>query len=103
MDSENSGQPELSKELEGAIIEAIGDSAKMAREMFREALIPAVKSIVDLATFDSNSKLRFEAAKYVVERNLGKVADKLQMGTMWDELFSEIEAHANQGQGPEPS
>ena len=63
-----------------------------ARKIFREGLVPATQSIVHLAAFSKNDRIRLDASKYVVERNLGKVAEKLAMGDVWEKLFSDIAA-----------
>jgi len=70
--------------------------AETARRMFAEGLVPAVESIVHLAAFSKNDRIRLDAAKYVTERNLGKVADKLGLGEVWTDLFNEITAKAKE-------
>ena len=49
--------------------------AQHAKRIFREHLVPAALSIAHLAVFGTNDKLRLDAAKYVVERNLGRIQD----------------------------
>ena len=61
-----------------------------ARRLLREALVPAVQSIIDLAAYGKAERIRLDAAKYITERNLGKVADKLSIGSDWIELLGEI-------------
>jgi hypothetical protein len=46
-----------------------------ARRLFREALPVATLGILSLARNSTNDRVRFDACKYVVERNLGKVGD----------------------------
>lgn len=66
------------------------DEFVAARQLLREGLVPAVKSIVHIAQHSSNDRTRADASKYVIERNLGKVADKLALGDHWDSLLGEI-------------
>lgn len=51
------------------------DQAQHARDIFKEAAPMAARAICHLATFSRNERVRLDAAKYVVERNLGRVAD----------------------------
>ena len=44
---------------------------QIAKKLFRENLVTATQAICHLAVYGMNEKLRFDAAKYVVERNLG--------------------------------
>jgi len=62
----------------------------VARTIFREGLVPATQSIVHMAAFASNDRIRLDAAKYVVERNLGKVAEKLALGDVWEKLLADV-------------
>lgn len=46
-----------------------------AGRIFTEALPMAAKAITHLARFSKNEQLRFKAATYVVERNIGKISE----------------------------
>jgi hypothetical protein len=72
-----------------------------AKELLRENLVPAVQEVVNLAAYAKNERIRFEASKYVLERNLGKLADKLPIGDMWDTLFAEIVSNSANNKPPE--
>jgi hypothetical protein len=48
---------------------------KLAEKMFRENAARATDAIVWLALYSKNEKLRFDAARYITDRVLGKVND----------------------------
>lgn len=48
---------------------------ELATRLFKEALPIAVANIARVAEHAANDKTRFEAAKYIVERNLGRLQD----------------------------
>jgi|SRR5262245_19353278 len=48
---------------------------QIANTILREALPIAVSSLVHLSQHAANDKTRLEAAKYIVERNLGRLSD----------------------------
>ena len=52
-----------------------GDDVVTAARVFRENAVPAAQSIVHLALYSGNESLRFRAAQYVIERNMGRVQD----------------------------
>jgi len=62
----------------------------MGQRFFEDNLPQAVLSIVKVARHSENDKLRFDAAKYIVERVLGKIQDT---GTTekaaWEKLIDE--------------
>jgi hypothetical protein len=51
-----------------------GNARDHANDIFRTWAPAAAHTICELATVCPDPKLRFEAAKYVTERNLGKVS-----------------------------
>lgn len=64
--------------LKGLVFEAAlnGESEQeTAGRVFRENLPLAAQAIVHVARYASNERIRLDAAKYVVERNLGRLAD----------------------------
>jgi hypothetical protein len=67
-----------------------GSTVDMGRRHFEENLPQAVLAIVKVARHSENDKLRFEAAKYIVERVLGKIQDT---GThekqAWEQLLED--------------
>lgn len=54
-----------------------GNLQEAAKRIFEENAIMAAHSICHIALYDENSKLRLDASKYVIERNLGKIGDPL--------------------------
>ena len=80
------------EELREVVFGPSKSEIEAARRMFREGLIPAVQSIIDLAAYGKNESTRLSASRYIVERNLGKVADRLLTNDAWSELLGEITA-----------
>ena len=54
-----------------------------ANEGFADALPDAVIAIAHTAKYGDNAKLRLDAAKYIIERCMGKVPDKVKISA-WD-------------------
>ena len=77
-------------ELQELVFGPSASELEAAHSAFREGLVPATQAIVHLAHFSKNDRIRLDAAKYVVERNLGKVSQKVAMGDVWEQLFSEL-------------
>lgn len=61
----------------------------LARRIFREALPAAACTVVD-TMLGGSEKVRLDAAKYIVERNLGKIGEDLSMGS--NDLLTEMAA-----------
>jgi hypothetical protein len=84
---------------------------EMAERIFEENLPVAAQAVCHLALNAGNSQVRFAAARYVIERKLGKVVDPSQirkdgtdpllafMGdvTMSDEDYAQIKVNAGVG------
>jgi hypothetical protein len=69
-------EPDFEKQLKALQDErsVLGeDEQTQAKRLFRENLIPSVLSICHTAMHSPNDALRFKAAQYVVERNLGLI------------------------------
>jgi hypothetical protein len=83
------------------------DEVALAERIFRENLPVAAQAICHLARTATSQNMRMAAAKYVVERNLGRVVDPSSLPTKgedpWDKLLAgtisntveEAEVHAN--------
>jgi hypothetical protein len=52
-----------------------GNETEAAKRIFKESAVLAAQAICHIAVYDDNSRVRLDAAKYVVERNLGKLGD----------------------------
>jgi len=52
-----------------------GDDLAASERIFAENAVPAALSLVHLAVHSSNERIRLEASKYVVDRNLGRIGD----------------------------
>ena len=63
---------------------------EVSRRIFREGLVPATQAIVHLANYGTNDNVRFRAATYVVERNLGPIASGLGKDEEWEALVKNI-------------
>lgn len=50
---------------------------QMTNRIFRQNAIAAAQSVCKIALFGQSERLRLDAAKYVVERNLGRVQDQM--------------------------
>ena len=73
-------------------------SEQMANRLFKENLPHAVIAISKLAMFASNEKIRLDASRYIVERNLGRLQDGNNLALEPLEKFlSDVEQIANAG------
>jgi hypothetical protein len=71
----------------------LSDSAeKVAKHILREGLVEAARSVIHMAEHAESEGLRFKAAAYVIERNLGPVAKGVGDKAGWEELFGELKA-----------
>ena len=69
-----------------------GDQVKTASRIFLENTAVAAQSIVHTALYSHNERLRLDAAKYVVERSMGKIGDTDPLSTKdpWEDLLTSI-------------
>jgi hypothetical protein len=71
--------------------EIVADNAEdCANAIFKEALVAAATSIVNMASHADSENLRFKAAQYVVERNLGTIPKGGESTDMWDKFLSDV-------------
>ena len=65
---------------------------QLAEKMLRENLPVCVDSVVWLSRNSRNEKLRFDAARYVIERVLGKVNDQglTKKGDIYDDFLEDV-------------
>jgi hypothetical protein len=75
---------------------------EMTRRLFRDNAPGAATSIVHVALYGSNERLRLDASKYVVDRVLGRVGEDVipdkdsPLEAMMKNMMQAAEAHANQ-------
>lgn len=69
-----------------------GDQKVTAEAIFKENLALAAQSISHIALYSLNDKTRLDAAKYVVERNLGRIqdSDPSSESDVWNNLLREV-------------
>lgn len=82
--------------------------AQVSKRKMTENLPFATDAIIYLAMHSESERMRFDAAKYVMERCLGKVSDQGITSSQDDpldsfaaEFIQEIEEHVRTGGGPQ--
>lgn len=83
--------------LENAL-EGLGSQHAMAKRLFEEALPVATMAIVHLATHSMTEIIRFNAAKYVVERTMGPAERMVGTGDgrhAWDDIYDDVVEEAS--------
>lgn len=75
---------------------SVGASVSLAKRLFKENAAAAAQSIIKTAIHGSTEKVRFDAAKYVLERALGPVS---QVGKDEDGELDPLEAAVHQLMG----
>jgi len=83
---------ELEEIVEGVLL--TGTEEEQAKQIFKSGLVPAVRTIVSLSTLGNSERIRLEAAKIVVDRNLGK---ETLGGDLWDNLLREFSGGTEEG------
>jgi hypothetical protein len=76
--------------------------AEATRRVFRENSPIAAQAIAHIAIHDPNTRVRLDAAKYVVERVLGKPGEENPHGrtpldALMEGIVTEVEEYANKG------
>jgi hypothetical protein len=66
------------------------DKNATAKRLFREAGPTAAAAIVHIAQYGDNERLRLDAARYITERNLGKVGGEDAGGDPLEELLASV-------------
>ena len=68
------------------------DNEKLAMQIFRDNLPVAAEVIGDLMANGEKESTRLNAAKYVVERVMGRTPDNAgqAQGDVWDDLFGSV-------------
>lgn len=68
----------------------------LAKRLFEENLPVSVMAICHLATYSETEAIRFNAAKYVVERTMGPAErqDKLEGRHIWDDIYEKVVSEA---------
>jgi hypothetical protein len=81
--------------------EVHGDEEATARaeRIFQESLEVSVAAICHIASYSENERLRLDAAKYVVERNLGRIGEAAPLAPRSEDPLEAL-VRASQGQVP---
>jgi hypothetical protein len=66
------------------------DPETTARNIITENLIPAVNSIVQMALYGKSESMRFKAATWIAEHQLGKPGGAGESNDVWGKLLSDI-------------
>lgn len=68
------------------------DEAKLAEQIFRDHVGLAAQVVTDIMLTSESEKMRFQAAKYVTERVLGRAGDVPVAGAQdaWTDLFGSV-------------
>lgn len=77
-------------------LESVVSPEDMAKRLFKENLPLAVMAICHLATYSDTEMMRFQAAKFVVERTMGpaeKVATEAGRHA-WDDIYDNVTQEA---------
>jgi len=63
-----------------------------AKRLFEEALPISTMAICHLATYSTTEMIRFNAAKYIVERTMGPAERGLDVGGKhaWDDIYEKV-------------
>jgi hypothetical protein len=63
-----------------------------AKRIFKEGLVPAAQAIVRIASYGTSESVQLNAAKYVIDRNLGPLAlvGKVQNEDEWVKMMEGI-------------
>jgi hypothetical protein len=70
-----------------------------ATRVFQDHLVLASRSICHMALYAENERLRLDAAKYVVDRNLGRIGEANPLTRQKDPLMDLLEGITT-GEGP---
>jgi len=74
-------------------LQDVEDPVKLAAELFREALPLAVMGVTHIAIHEPNPLIRFNAQKYVIDRNMGSVQSPTKPDSevpAWQKIFDTI-------------
>lgn len=74
-------------------LQTVEDPIKMANELFKEALPLATMGMVHIAVHEPNPQIRFNAQKYVIDRNMGSVQSPTKPESeapAWQKIFDSI-------------
>lgn len=68
-----------------------GDETKTTERILRQALPAATAAVVNAALYSTNERIRLEAAKLIMDRCLGTVAQSNPLGAVKDPLAQLVE------------
>jgi len=70
----------------------VSSPEEMARKLFKENLPVAVMAICHMATYSDTEMMRFQAAKFVVERTMGPAERIIATDSRhaWDDIYDSV-------------
>lgn len=74
-------------------LQDVEDPVKMANDLLKDALPLAVMGMTHLAIHEPNPQIRFNAQKYVIDRNMGSVQSPTKPDSeapAWQKIFDSI-------------
>lgn len=74
-------------------IDAAGKYEAVVQAKLRKAAPNAANAIIDLALNSENDRIRLDAAKYILDRTLGKIPDANPAGTQaagWEQIIDSV-------------
>jgi hypothetical protein len=73
-------------------VNAHEDEVELTTRIFKENLPIAAQSVVHMAVHSTSERIRLDAARYVVERNLGKVTEigAAEDPKSWEKLLADV-------------
>lgn len=74
-------------------LQDVEDPVKMANDLLKEALPLAVMGMTHIAIHEPNPQIRFNAQKYVIDRNMGSVQSPTKPESeapAWQKIFDTI-------------
>lgn len=74
-------------------LQDVEDPIKLANELLKESLPLATMGMVHLAVHEQNPQIRFNAQKYIMDRNMGSVQSPVKPESeapAWQKIFDSI-------------
>jgi hypothetical protein len=74
-------------------LQDVEDPIKLANELLKDSLPLATMGMVHIAIHEPNAQIRFNAQKYIMDRNMGSVTSPVKPETeapAWQKIFDSI-------------